>query len=507
MSSNIKSRVIIFFAVLAASLVLLLPTVTKGGINTYFSKPIKLGLDLSGGAYLVYEVEASEAVKSRLQNVLNSLRSALRAEKISLVRAKVNDSNQIEFSLITDRSAERVQSLIQENYPLISLIEKTPEESRLRFVYGISPDQADKIKSEAISQAVETLRERVDQFGLTEPIIQKTGESRIMLQMPGVSNVQAVKDIVGRVAKLEFRLIAPGGGSGAVRMKSKEGGEVWVEDNVLMSGDSVDDARVEIMTGQREVYLTFTPEGRRTFARITTDYVQRQLAIILDNIVYSSPVIQEPITGGNARITGSFGMEEARELKIVLKAGALPAPLNVVEERTVGPTLGAESIRRGVLAILVGFAAIVCFLVVYYRKSGMIASLSLCLNMILVVAALSLFGATLTLPGLAGLALTVGMAVDSNVIIFERIKDEIRNGSTRDVAVRSGFEKALSAILDSNFTTLLAGAILYFLGTGPIRGFAVTLSIGVLTTIYCATFASRLAFDYFELKGQKQLSI
>jgi preprotein translocase subunit SecD len=231
------------------------------------------------------------------------------------------------------------------------------------------------------------------------------------------------------------------------------------------------------------------------------------LAIILDGIVYMHPVIRTAITNGQASITGGFTTDEARQVKIVLKAGALPAPLEVLEERTVGPTLGFESIKKGLLAMAVGFVAISLFMMVYYAKSGIVAVGTLILNAVLMVAALSLFGATLTLPGLAGLALTIGMAVDSNVIIFERIRDEIRNGVSRDLAVHTGFDKAFGAIFDSNITTLLAGALLYYFGTGAIRGFAVTLSVGIATTLFCAVFVARLCFDHFQLKGKNGLSI
>jgi preprotein translocase subunit SecD len=228
---------------------------------------------------------------------------------------------------------------------------------------------------------------------------------------------------------------------------------------------------------------------------------------VLDGVVYSSPVIREAITGGRASISGGFTTDEAKQLKIVLKAGALPAPLEVLEERTVGPTLGLESVKKGLMAMAVGFGVIALFMVVYYAKAGVIAVATLILNAVFMVAALSFFGATLTLPGLAGLALTIGMAVDSNVIIFERIRDEVRAGVARDLAVHTGFDKAFSAIFDANITTLLSGMILYYFGTGPIRGFAVTLCIGVVSTVFCAVFAARLAFDYFELKGKRGLSI
>ncbi|MDC0359081.1 protein translocase subunit SecD [Oligoflexia bacterium] len=339
-------------------------------------------------------------------------------------------------------------------------------------------------------------------------MIQKVGNKRIILQMPGVSDIDSVKKVVGSVAKLEFRFVpttetAPF----QVMLKDREGGQVAVEDEVRMTGEAVDDARVSIIDGQVEVSLTLTSEGGKTFRRITTEGVGRRLAIILDNTVYSSPVIREPISGGRASISGGFQLQEAKQLAVVLRAGALPAPLDILEERTVGPTLGKESIEKGVRAIFLGFILVIIFMMIYYKKCGVIAVSTLALNVLLVLGALSAFGATLTLPGLAGLALTIGMAVDANVIIFERIREELRNGSGRDAAVKAGFGHALTAIIDSNVTTLLAGLILYYFGTGPIRGFAVTLSIGILTTLYCATFVSRLAFDFFPLKGSKGLSI
>jgi preprotein translocase subunit SecD len=275
-----------------------------------------------------------------------------------------------------------------------------------------------------------------------------------------------------------------------------------------MTGDAVKTAFWSSPAGQVEVMLNLTPDGARTFGRITSENVGRNLAIILDGVVYSSPVIRDAITGGQASISGGFTVAEANELAIVLRAGALPAPLVVMEERTVGPSLGKESIEKGVFAILIGSLAVFLCMAVYYRKAGLVANGTLILNILFVVALLSAFGATLTLPGLAGLALTVGMAVDSNVIIFERIRDELRNGASRDAAVHGGFDKAYSAIFDSNLTTFLSAMILYYFGTGPVRGFAVTLSIGVITTVFCAVFVSRLAFDTWKLKsGERALSI
>ncbi len=508
---NIRNRFLVLFGSIVLALLALIPTITKGSFNAknWISKPLSLGLDLSGGVHLAYEVQTEEAVVSRLQNTLNSVRSALRTDKVAVVKAKVNGTENFEFTILTASLAPKVQQKLEADFKEVAILQKGEEGGRYKFVMGISDAQKERIKIEAVSQSIETLRERVDQFGVAEPLIQKIGTNRILLQMPGVSDVESVKKLVGSVAKLDFRLVPLSGSSvPTIALKDRTGLPVNLEDEVLMSGESVENSLVDMSEGRVAVLLKLTPEGRRTFARITRENVDRQLAIILDGVVYSSPNIDEPITNGDARITGGFNMEEARQLKIVLKAGALPASLKVLEERTVGPSLGKESIEDGITAIASGFVLILVFMLIYYKKSGVIAMTSMFLNLLFMTGMLALFGATLTLPGLAGLALTLGMAVDSNVIIFERIKDELRIGVGRDAAVVSGFEKALSAIIDSNLTTLFSGIILYFLGTGPIRGFAVTLCVGILTTLYCATFVSKILFDYFEVKNSKgQLSI
>ncbi len=513
MSSDLQKRVGIYVGVIVLAIIFLVPTFFSESFKerSWISKPISLGLDLSGGVYLAYEVEAEEAVKSRLQAAALTMKRDLRKEKIAITRTNVVSPTEFELTFLNDRVAEKAEKLIEDEYGSAYSAKGRTEDARGRVTlrYGISERDAQNIMKSAVDQAIETLRNRVDQFGVAEPLIQKVGKRRIILQMPGVSDVESVKKVVGSVAKLEFRF-RPNSQTRAyqVMIKDMDGNEVPVEDEVQMTGEAVDDARVSRINSQIEVSLTLTTEGARTFRKITTDGVGRELSIILDGVEYSAPRINEPIAGGRASITGSFSATEARQLAIVLRAGALPAPLKVLEERTVGPTLGQESIEKGITAIFVGFLLIIVFMSIYYKKSGVVASSALILNILLVMAALSAFGATLTLPGLAGLALTVGMAVDANVIIFERIREEIRNGAGRSAAVKSGFDKALSAIIDSNVTTLLAGLILYYFGSGPIRGFAVTLSIGILTTIYCATFVARLGFDFFRLEGKnQQLSI
>jgi preprotein translocase subunit SecD len=433
----------------------------------------------------------------------------LREKKIAVAQAAVSADNSVSLTLLSDTFIEQAKATVAEAASDLAFADVVSQDGRPTLRWSVLPPVAARIEREAIEQAVETLRNRVDQFGVAEPLIQRAGENRIILQMPGVSDVNAVKKVVGSVAKLEFRLIPRGeGSSGTITLKDLTGRPVVVEDPALMTGDGVDDARVDFdSNGQVEVVLRMTSAGATDFARVTAENVGRELAIVLDGIVYIAPVIRSAISDGTAVISGGFSTEEARRIKVVLKAGALPAPLTVLEERTVGPTLGFESVKKGVLAMAVGFIGIALFMIGYYCKSGVVAVITLLLNALLMIACLSLFGATLTLPGLAGVALTIGMAVDSNVIIFERIRDELRSGASRDLAVHNGFDKAFSAIFDSNITTLLAGAILYFFGTGPIRGFAVTLSIGIATTMFCAVFVGRTFFDRFALKGKDGLSI
>lgn len=509
MYRDVSQRLWVTLAVTAGAILCLLPTALRDSFTTqWFTRPIALGLDISGGVHLVYGVKASEAVKSRMQTWLNGIRAELRTKKIAVSQAQVTPAG-IEIALLTDSFVQDAKALIEDKYKELTPGPQRNEDGKPVLTYSVSPKLIETIQHEAIDQAVETLRNRVDQFGVAEPIIQRSGEDRIILQMPGVSDVESVKKVVGSVAKLEFRLVPSSSSTGGrSSLRDKSGNPFVVEDQARLTGDAIADARVGFDNmGRAEVLLTFTRPGATAFSQLTSENIGKQLAIILDGIVYSAPTIQTAINDGRASITGSFTVEEANQLKIVLKAGALPAPLEVLEERTVGPTLGMESIKKGLFAMAVGFVAILLFMMVYYKKSGLVAVTTLLLNALLMVGILSLFGATLTLPGLAGLALTIGVAVDSNVIIFERIRDELRNGVKRDSAVRTGFDKAFSAIFDANVTTLLAGVILYYFGTGPVKGFAVTLCIGIVTTLFCAVYVARMLFDLFSLEGKEGLSI
>lgn len=508
MQDSIKQRAIILAVILVVGALFLAPTVFRDSMEGWpLSKPLSLGLDLSGGVSITYEVQAEEAVVSYLESVATDARRLLLDNKVPVVRTRALKSEELQVTLSSSRSVDTALELIDAEYPELSMKTRKPEGERLVLTFGIGALRREQLMSSAVDQAIESLRNRVDQFGVAEPLINRVGERRILLQMPGVTDVEKVKRIVGKTAKLEFRFLPKDNITPAVFLKDRQGGQVRAEDRVVMAGDKVKAAKVRVAPGAVEVELQLTRAGGKQFSQLTAENVGRQLAIVLDGVVYSSPVIREQISGGSAVISGDFDIEEANELSIVLKAGALPASLKEMDQLIVGPSLGQESIRSGVLAIVGGFVAILIFMAWYYRMSGLLAVFTLVVNLFLLLALLSMFGATLTLPGLAGLALTIGIAVDSNIIIFERIRDELKNGASMKASVEGGFAKAFSAIIDTNITALITGIILFVFGSGPVKGFAVTLSVGVLTTILGATFVARVAFDFVLLKRKGEVTI
>ena len=370
----------------------------------------------------------------------------------------------------------------------------------------------------AVEQALETIRNRIDQFGVSEPDIRIQGERRILVQLPGIKDTKRAKGLIGKTALLEFKLLdedhdVQAALNGNVPATSEILYEVkedpathhvrkipfLVKKRTALTGAYLTDAKVQIDSQYNEPYvsITFDKKGARLFARITGENVKKRLAIVLDDNVYSAPVIQEKIEGGEARITGNFTTDEARDLAIVLRAGALPAPVKILEERTVGPSLGTDSIRMGLLSMIVGGLLVILFMAIYYKGSGLVADLALVLNILLIAGGLAGFGATLTLPGIAGIILTIGMAVDANVLIFERIREEMRLGKTPRAAVDAGYDRATLTILDANVTTLIAALVLFQFGTGAVKGFAVTLSLGVVASMFTALIATRVIFDYF----------
>ena len=480
------------------------------------SERINLGLDLQGGIHLVLEVQSEKAVESKMSRYFTELRNRLSIDDIR-TRAFRRDGLRITARL--HRSSDRTRFLtMMQNYPDLTL--EREEGTPPTFVYFLSQQQVERTKEQAIVQALETIRNRIDQFGVREPTLQRQGERRIIIQLPGVEDPARAKSLIGKTALLEFKMVdneasvaraqesgrAPEGLELLYEIsRDHRTGEVTdrapllVKKEAALTGDNLTDARVEIgdRFNQSYVSIAFDSVGADSFDRLTAANVGRRLAIVLDGVVYSAPVIQERISQGRAQITGSFTLEEATDLAIALRAGALPAPVEVLEERNVGPSLGADSVRQGLVSIIVGFILVLIFMAVYYKLSGAVAIMALLFNLLILMGALGFFGATLTLPGIAGIVLTVGMAVDANVLIFERIREELRLGKTIRSAVDSGYGKAFLTILDANVTTLIAALVLLQFGTGPIKGFAVTLSIGIAASMFTAIFVTRFVYDCF----------
>jgi preprotein translocase subunit SecD len=529
---SLKWRLVLYAAITLFSILLLLPTLTSqlpqwwGKVLP--SEKIHLGLDLRGGMHLILEVEAEKAVESYVERVKNNLRDDLKEKGIPIGKLEREKSNQIILEVSGER--EKWEKLISQRYAIMQELSSTTLDKGIwKVVLVLDSRQAEQIKKNAIDQALETIRNRIDQFGVSEPEITLQGTDRILIQLPGIKDPQRAINLIGRTALLEFKLVDEEGNiDEALRGNVPEGDIILyhrsvdpktggvkkipylLKEKTLMTGEVLKDARVAIDSQFHEPYvaLEFDDIGAKLFEQITGANVKKRLAIILDNNVYSAPVIQERIAGGRAQITGRFDMKEASDLAIVLRAGALPAPVKIIEERTVGPSLGQDSIHKGIISTLISAALVVLFMVFYYRLSGMIADVALILNIVLVLATLALFRATLTLPGIAGLVLSVGMAVDANILVHERIKEELRWGKTIRAAIDQGYHRAFVTIIDSNLTTLIAGVLLYQFGTGPVRGFAVTLCIGILANIFTAVYITRWIFDLITLKVKvKQLSI
>jgi preprotein translocase subunit SecD len=486
------------------------------GVSVWFAFPldkrINLGLDLQGGMHLVLEVEAEKAVESTTERLVNEITEALK--KAGIPGAEVRQVGREEV-LISIANAERAKSVgeVMQSFPILVSAGTKGDGA---FAYKLDDQRVRRIMENALDQGLETIRNRVDQFGVAEPTIQRQGTRNIVVELPGVRDPDRAIQLIGRTARLEFHLVDEDHSlDEALKGRVPEGSEVLYERKVnkqtgeatripfllkkqtLLTGEALTNAEVRIGSQFNEPYVSieFDREGARVFERITTDNAGKRLAIVLDNTVYSAPVIRERIAGGQAQITGSFTVEEARDLAIVLRAGALPAPVRVEENRTVGPSLGRDSVRQGLTAGLIGSLLVVLFMLVYYRLSGSVATVALILNILLLLAGLGYFHATLTLPGIAGIVLTLGMAVDANVLIFERIREELRVGKPPRAAIDAGFSRAWSAILDGNVTTLIAAAMLFQFGTGPIKGFAVTLTLGLIANLFTAVFVCKFMFE------------
>jgi preprotein translocase subunit SecD len=472
-----------------------------------------LGLDLQGGSYLLLEVDSNYVRKEKLDQVRDDVRRVLREAKIGYTGLNArNDA--VEVRISRDSEVPTALAKLRElSQPLGGLLGSSGQRSLEVSDAGggiirLTIPQAaitDRIR-QTIEQSIQIVERRVNQLGTVEPVIQRQGTDRILVQVPGLQDPTELKRILGKTAKMEFRMVDT-----AVPPDQASQGRAPPEDEILMSaqppkvpyvikkqvlvsGGELTDAQpgFDQRSGEPIVTFRFNSAGARKFAQATSENVGQPFAIVLDNEVISAPVIREPITGGSGQISGSFTVQAANELAILLRAGALPAPLTVIEERTVGPGLGQDSIEKGKLAAYVGSIMVVVFMLLTYRLFGLIANVAVAINVAMIFGVLSLLNATLTLPGIAGIVLTVGIAVDSNVLIYERIREEIRGGRNAISAIDAGFKRALSTILDSNITTFIAAAVLFYIGTGPVRGFAVTLGIGIITTVFTAFTLTRL---------------
>jgi preprotein translocase subunit SecD len=503
MRKNLPLRIGIVVAVIAISVWYLYPP----------RRTINLGLDLQGGIHLVMGVDVDKALAAQLDREADTVRAELEKKGIGVSKIERRGSTELAVQLASPQSWNEAQNVFREQS---GFEVKEADQAAGRAVLAIRPREITALRDLAVRQALETIRNRIDQFGVSEPSIQQQGENRILVQLPGVQDPERAKALIGKTALLEFKLVDDRADTeAALRGTVPEGDEVLYQRRIdkesgterktayvvgkkaLLTGRDLATARVSIDQNTSEPYvsLEFNTAGGKAFSDLTDGNVGKRLAIVLDGNVHSAPVIREKIPSGRAQITGGFTTQEATDLAIVLRAGALPAPVQVLEERTVGPSLGADSIRRGLLSTLTAALAVVLFMVIFYRLSGLIADVALALNLLILMAAMAGFHATLTLPGIAGIVLTIGMAVDTNILIFERIREELRGGKTVRAAIDAGFSRAFRTVVDTHVTVLVSAAILYQFGTGPVKGFAVSLAIGILASLFTAVFFTRLIFD------------
>jgi preprotein translocase subunit SecD len=469
---------------------------------------INLGLDLQGGSHLLLEVDLDAVIEERLNSLVDEVRGALRPARIGYRGLGVR-GDAVTFTLTDPAEAPRALEILEELDPGGITPQLTFHEAGGgRIEIALSEDAARELQDSAVRQSLEIVRRRIDEVGTREPTIQRQGQDRILVQVPGEKDPDSIKRLLGQTAKLTFHLVdldtsveqALSGNlpPGSELMPSDEddgtgrAAQYVVRKRVEVSGENLVDAQPTYYQNQPVVSFRFDSVGARKFGNVTREHVNELLAIVLDGRVISAPRVDEPILGGNGIIRGSFTVQEANELAVLLRAGALPAPLDIIEERTVGPDLGADSIEAGKWAGVIGLVFVIVLMALYYGLFGIFADLALIINLILIVAALSVLQATLTLPGIAGIVLTVGMAVDANVLIFERIREEVRVGRSPMSAIDAGYREAMRTIIDANLTTLIAAVLLYVFGSGPVRGFAVTLGIGIVTSMFTAITFTRL---------------
>lgn len=511
---SVQSRLIGFLSLLLVAFVLLLPNLVAVPTWWPWQQVLRLGLDLRGGTHLLYQVDLDQAIENSIDHLRADVEHELRDAQVGAATAE-RAGRTIQVRFANKEKRQEVIDVLRDRFPNLKETSASGSDAP-DLAYVLDEREVHRMHDNFVQQALDVIRNRIDQFGVTEPTIIPQGTDQIVVQLPGIQDPQRAKGLIGKTAQLEFRFLAQGPeagtvdkpGPGVVVMSGKgDGGgrrQYLVERKVIMTGQALTDAKVQAgsVTEGMGVDFQLDARGGKAFGDATTQGVGRNLAIILDNYVQSAPVIREPITGGRGQITGRFDLPEAQDLANVLRNGALPAPLKLVEERTVGPSLGRDSINKGMLSFAVGSLAVILFMMFYYKVGGLIADLAVIVNIILVLAVFAAFGFTLTMPGIAGIVLTVGMAVDANVLILERIREELRSGKSPRAAIEAGYHRAWDAILDSHVTTFASSLILFQFGAGPVRGFAATLSLGVLASLLTAVAGSRLVYDWMGRGGR-----
>ena len=482
--------------------------------NEILNKKINLGLDLQGGSYLLLEIDNSPVIEQKLQNLSITIRNYFKEKNIRIRNIKLSDQ-QLSFSvddefkqIILDEFSDE-ESEINPYYQRFKSHQLEIEEDNNVLTVNFSRQGIIEIKTSSQDQALEIVRRRVDEIGTNEPNILKRGNDRILVELPGLDDPMRIKALLGKTANLTFRFVTNNDEDsfGAEKLMYEDNSEeAMVSKRIILSGDNLLDAQPRMDSENNETVVSFTLDrvGAKRFGKATSTGIGKQLAIVLDGKIISAPVIRDVIASGSGQISGGFTFQSATDLALLLRSGALPAPLSIIEERTVGPDLGQDSINAGIIALIIGFVLVILFIFVKYKIFGLITNVALIINLFLLVGVLTIFEATLTLPGIAGIILTVGMAVDANVLIFERIKEELKNEKNNLIAFDSGYTKSRTAILDANITTLLAAIILFFMGSGPIKGFSLTLGIGIFTTLFSVYFIARLLTVLYVSKNKEK---
>jgi len=466
--------------------------------NKFFEKKINLGLDLQGGSYLLLEINSDSLIEEKIQSKVIPIKKLLKENGINYGNFKINNNNLSlnlddidKFDLLFYSRKDNLVNPYIDNYRSYELEYKKKSNNQIEIFF--SKFGLLTINNSALKQSIEIVRRRIDDVGTKEPTILQRGEKRILVELPGLKDPERIKTLLGKTAQLNFRLVIDNNEFGTDELIAENGEKLNVSKRIIMSGENLIDAQPNINNQNNEPTVSFTLDrlGSQKFGRATTDNVGNRLAIVLDGEIVSAPNINEPITSGNGMISGNFTFQEATDLSLLLRSGALPTPLIVVEERTVGPDLGEDSVKSGITSLIVGFILVIVFMIYKYKIFGLIANTALIANLLMLSGVLTILEATLTLPGIAGIILTVGMAVDANVLIFERIREELKTEKSVIHAFDSGYSKAKITVLDANITTLIAAVILFAFGSGPVKGFAITLGIGIVTTLFTAYFLAR----------------